>query len=145
MTSIQNFFHDFLQSSNNNNNDVVMLNDNDFVAINNDDVATINNDDIVPVNNNGDIFSVNKNDDKTENSITILNIDDVTLGSLKKSNATSTARSILKYLYPNPEMNFKLSNMDKVLVNAIVGKSSFFIFIIYLSWLHRLCTKSASK
>ncbi|CAF1107711.1 unnamed protein product [Rotaria sordida] len=103
MTSVQNFFNDIIQSSNNDNDDVIMLNNNDFVTVNNDDVVTVNND-----------------DDKTANVITILNIDDATLDSLKKEKSTSTARSILKYLYPNPELNFKLSNMDKALVDAIV-------------------------
>ncbi|CAF1252327.1 unnamed protein product [Rotaria sordida] len=102
MTSVQNFFNDIIQSSNN-DNDVIMLNNNDFVTVNNDDVVTVNND-----------------YDKTANVITILNIDDATLDSLKKEKSTSTARSILKYLYPNPELNFKLSNMDKALVDAIV-------------------------
>jgi hypothetical protein len=125
MTSIQNFFHDIIQSSNN-NNDIIMLNNNDSVTINNDNIVTVN-DDIISVNND-DIVTVNNNDDKTSNAITVLNIDDVTLASLKRENATSTARAILKYFYPNPEMNFKLKNMDKALVAAIIGKSGFFHF-----------------
>ncbi|CAF4042143.1 unnamed protein product, partial [Rotaria magnacalcarata] len=136
--SIQNFFDDLIQCSNN-NNDFVMLNYNDLALMNNDDNVTVNgndvvvtsnyNDDIVTTNNNDpivtinydvDVVTINNVDNETTNYITVLNIDDVTLGSLKKENAKSTGRSILKYLYPNPGTNCKLSNIDKSLVDAIV-------------------------
>ncbi|CAF1401691.1 unnamed protein product [Rotaria sp. Silwood1] len=127
MNSIENFFHDIIEGSKN-NNDGIMLNNIDCVTVNNDDVFTIY-DNIIPVNNDGtvtvnyhdDIATANNNDGKTASAVTILNIDDATLGSLKKENTTSTARSILKYLYPNPELNFKLSSMDKTLVDAIIS------------------------
>jgi hypothetical protein len=153
---IQNGFPDITQSSNdnNNNNDFIMLNNDDLVMMNNDgvnagnyaadvvkvninpDVVKVNidpdvvkmniNPDVVKMNINPDVVKVNINPDV--NAITTLNIDNVTLNSLKQESATSTARSILRYLYPNPEMNFKLSNMDKGLVKAVIGKSSFFPF-----------------
>jgi hypothetical protein len=144
---IQNGFPDITQSSNdnNNNNDFIMLNNDDLVMMNNDgvnagnyaaDVVKVNiNPDVVKVNIDPDVVKVNINPDVVKvninpdvNAITTLNIDNVTLNSLKQESATSTARSILRYLYPNPEMNFKLSNMDKGLVKAVIGKSSFFPF-----------------
>ncbi|CAF1266900.1 unnamed protein product [Rotaria sordida] len=107
----------------NSNDNILPANKNDDIvaANNNDTIVPANNDDsVVTSNKNDDIVTVNNNDDKRGNVMTIFNIDDATLNSLKKETSTSTARSILKYLYPNPEMNFKLSNMNKVLNDAII-------------------------
>ena len=49
-----------------------------------------------------------------------LPIDDEMLSSLKRENATCTARSILKFLFPDPVANFKLSDVDKNMVENIV-------------------------
>lgn len=143
-----------MQSSN--NNDVTMFNNDDLVMMNNVDINPGNSTvDLVTADNNDIIDTVfykdhivpaNNNHDKPPNDITIFNIDDATLNALKQESATSTARSILRYLYPNPEMNFKLSNMDKALVDAIIGKSSFFsILLIYSFLLHRRCREGTSE
>ncbi len=119
-----------------NNDNLVTMNNDDLVTMNNVDVINPGNSpvDLVPADNNDIIGTAlyndhtvpaNNNHDKPPNDITIFNIDDATLNSLKQDSATTTARSILRYLYPNPEINFKLSNMDKALVDAIIGKSSF--------------------
>ncbi|CAF4399554.1 unnamed protein product, partial [Adineta steineri] len=63
----------------------------------------------------------------TENSnnelidaIETIQIEPNVLLKLKKDTCTSTARSILKFKYPSPTISYKLADMDKKLVDAIV-------------------------
>lgn len=131
MISIQNSFDDIMQCYSN-YNDFIMLKSNDLVKVNSGDIITVN-DSSIPINGDNN-FTVNDNevvvltnnyDDtiptmnnvhtmikyNTDNKITdpvrILNVDDVTLASLKEDNVTSTARSILQQLYRDMEINFK--------------------------------------
>ena len=62
------------------------------------------------------------------NAIQTLNIDPNTLLKLKKETAAATARSILKYKFPNPAINVKLTDVDKALIDAVVDKYNFFHF-----------------
>ena len=71
---------------------------------------------------------VMNNNDEMSNLIQILNIDLNNLLKLKRRTATATARSILKYTFPSPTANFKLTDMDKTLADAIVRKSKLFYF-----------------
>ncbi|CAF4935824.1 unnamed protein product, partial [Rotaria sp. Silwood2] len=75
-------------------------------------IEDINNDRVVMNNNN-----------KMSDSNNGLNIDSEILFALKKDSSTATARSILKYLYPHPPVNFKLSDVDPALVADIVRYS----------------------
>ncbi|CAF4216489.1 unnamed protein product [Adineta steineri] len=53
-------------------------------------------------------------------AIETIQIEPNVLLKLKKDTCTSTPRSILKFKYPSPTIGYKLANMDKKLVNAIV-------------------------
>ncbi|CAF4862389.1 unnamed protein product [Rotaria sp. Silwood1] len=75
-------------------------------------IEDINNDRVVMNNNN-----------KMSDSNNGLNIDSEILFALKKDSSTATARSILKYLYPHPPVNFKLFDVDSALVADIVRYS----------------------
>ncbi|CAF4449339.1 unnamed protein product, partial [Adineta steineri] len=83
-----------------NNAKAIGLNEN-IVSTNNTDLNTANNDHIV---------AANIENEKREILYSSFDIDYETLFSLKTENATSTARAVLRHLYPNPDMNFKLPN-----------------------------------
>jgi hypothetical protein len=136
MTNFQEFFHDVLPSSNSDSN-VMMLPNNDslvcsnenFIATNSMDFDTMSN--VINSMNKDDMVSANIHNAKTENSLVSIGINDEVLWSLKKENATTTARAILRYLYPNPERNFKLSDMNKMIVNSIISKLVFYIYLYF--------------
>ncbi|CAF0877917.1 unnamed protein product [Adineta steineri] len=52
-----------------------------------------------------------------------LNINSEILNGLKQDSSTTTARAILKYLYPRPSPNFKLSDIDPTTAAYIVACS----------------------
>ena len=85
------------------------------------------------------------NSDEMSNAIRILNIDLDTLLKLKKENATATARSILKYKFPNPIVNFKLGDVNEAIANAVVYECIFFISMIYLCLLYSLFKRISSE
>ncbi|CAF1204600.1 unnamed protein product [Adineta steineri] len=136
MTNFQDLFNDVLQNPNN-ENDVIMLTNNAIVTTNNDNVISLN-ENIVSTNNtdlntvnNDHIVATNIENEKREMLYSSFDIDYETLLSLKTENATSTARSVLRYLYPNPDMNFKLSNVNKNIVDAIIGKSILYLYFFF--------------
>ncbi|CAF1396190.1 unnamed protein product [Adineta steineri] len=62
------------------------------------------------------------------NPVETLQIEPNVLSGLRKNNVTATARSILKYKFPNPSVNFKLADIDPELANAIVCEPAHFYF-----------------
>ncbi len=82
-------------------------------------VQNIFNGIIEDVNNDRVVMNNNK---KISDSNNGLNIDPEILSTLKKDSSTATARGILKYLYPHPPDNFKLSDIHPALVADIVRK-----------------------
>ncbi|UJR38893.1 hypothetical protein I4U23_031561 [Adineta vaga] len=133
MSINQELFGDISLFSNDSNNNIMIVDNTDSIVANvdntitfKDDINLVNNDDASKMNSNislndSDMMTTNNNDEKKEILPTTFIIDDVTLFSLKQQSATSTARSILKYLYPNPEIDFNLSNLKKSLINEIIG------------------------
>ena len=71
---------------------------------------------------------ISRSNDQMLNAAQILNINPDVLLKLKKHTATSTARTILKHLFPSPPANFTLSDVDRTVADAIVCKSKFFNF-----------------
>jgi hypothetical protein len=111
------------------NNDSLVCSNENFIATNSMDFDTMSN--VINSMNKDDMVSANIHNAKTENSLVSIGINDEVLWSLKKENATTTARAILRYLYPNPERNFKLSDMNKMIVNSIISKLVFYIYLYF--------------
>ncbi|UJR06544.1 hypothetical protein I4U23_010827 [Adineta vaga] len=76
-----------------------------------DDMMKDINDDLVGMND----------DKKMSPSNNRLNIDPTILAGLQKDTSTTTARAILKYLYPIPPLNFKLTDIDPTVINDIIA------------------------
>ena len=58
--------------------------------------------------------------------IIVLNMDTNKLTKCNKKTATATARSVIKSMYPNLNSNLRYSDVDKFIVNSIIGKLSVF-------------------
>ncbi|CAF1314433.1 unnamed protein product [Adineta ricciae] len=117
--NIQEFFEDALPSFSDNNHHDITVNTSDLVmSVDGDTISETNaGSSASNLGNVDDPMTGNCN--KRENGL-LLAIDDKMLSSLKRENATCSARSILKFLFPDPEIHFKLSNVDKSIVDSIV-------------------------
>lgn len=52
------------------------------------------------------------------------------LQECNKKTATATARSIIKSMYPNYDSNFRYTNVDKPIIDCIIGKVNVFYFYL---------------
>ncbi|UJR37029.1 hypothetical protein I4U23_029736 [Adineta vaga] len=130
MVSIQELCEEISQNSNNNKDGIAaggdisgfMTGDIDgIVPMNVQDVVVDYNDTVIPTkNDNNATITCSDNDDTTGRGFSTFTIDNKILTSLKKDSKTTTARSILKYLFPDPQFNCKLSDVDKLIVDEII-------------------------
>ncbi|CAF0977419.1 unnamed protein product [Adineta steineri] len=74
---------------------------------------------VVSHSSNQNYVTENSNNELID-AIETIQIEPNVLLKLKKDTCTSTARSILKFKYPSPTISYKLADMDKKLVDAIV-------------------------
>jgi hypothetical protein len=58
-----------------------------------------------------------------------LGMDNNELAKCNKKTATSTVRSIIKFIYPNPEPDFKYTQVNKSIIDAAIGNCQLCIFI----------------
>lgn len=70
-------------------------------------------------NVNNDYVAMTANN-KMPDSYHGLDIDPENLSVLKKNSSTATARRILKYLYPHPSTDLKLSDINSAIVTDII-------------------------
>jgi hypothetical protein len=62
--------------------------------------------------------------------IKTLGVDKNDLINCNKKTSTATARSLIRFKYPNPEPNFGLTNVDKSIIHAIIGKFNIVFILI---------------
>ena len=65
------------------------------------------------------------------NAMEILNISSIEMMKLNKKSATGTARSIIKFKFPDPPIDFRLSDVNKEIVDAIICKYSFDVLMFH--------------
>ncbi|CAF1281415.1 unnamed protein product [Adineta ricciae] len=119
--NIQQFFEDVLPSFSDKNHDDITMTASDLVMGVDSDAVGETDTGSSASNPGNDSNTVSYDCDQREVChLPLLPIDDKMLSSLKKENTTCTARSIIKFLFPNPPDNFKLSNVDKDVVENIV-------------------------
>ena len=69
-------------------------------------------------------IAVPHNNNDMVNVMQILNISAIEMIKLNKKSATGTARSIIKFKFPDPPIDFRLPNVNKEIVDAIICKHS---------------------
>ena len=60
--------------------------------------------------------------------IMVLNMDSNKLTKCNKKTATATARSVIKSMYPSCNSDLRYSDVDRSIVDSIIGKLSIFFY-----------------
>ena len=108
---------------NSNGNPLVPMNDANDSTINDivDNGSFEDNNSCCLTNNTVNNITFIKNEE-TNNPLSSQRICFSELDGLKQSNATTTARNFMRHFYPDPDINMKLSDIDKSLIDTIIGK-----------------------